>query len=50
MAGVPAKQIGWMNQFGERLNLPLAGNAETICEKTKIKYSLIDGKVNIKET
>ena len=25
MAGVPARQIGWMSQFGERLGLPLKG-------------------------
>ncbi len=25
MAGVPAKQIGWMSEFGEQLNLPLEG-------------------------
>ena len=32
MAGVPAKQIGWMSQFGERLDLPLAGiHTNPIC-------------------
>lgn len=40
MAGVPAKQIGWMSQFGTRLNLPLSGNAETVCEDTGQKYIL----------
>ena len=25
MAGVPAKQIGWMSEYGERLQLPLKG-------------------------
>ena len=29
VAGVPARQIGWMDEHGERLNLPLAGHAET---------------------
>ncbi len=43
MAGVPAKQIGWMSQFGERLALPLEGNAETICPDTGLKYVLRDG-------
>ncbi len=44
MVGVPAKQIGWMSRFGERLELPLKGNAETLCPNTKEKYVLKDGK------
>jgi UDP-2-acetamido-3-amino-2,3-dideoxy-glucuronate N-acetyltransferase len=47
MVGVPAKQIGWMSRFGERLNLPLKGNAETICPHTQQKYVLHDGKCSI---
>jgi UDP-2-acetamido-3-amino-2,3-dideoxy-glucuronate N-acetyltransferase len=43
MAGVPARQIGWMSQFGERLELPLTGNAETLCPHTGFKYLLRDG-------
>lgn len=43
MAGVPARQIGWMSQFGERLALPLKGNAETVCTHTGARYQLIDG-------
>lgn len=42
MVGVPARQIGWMSQHGERLALPLSGNAETICEHTKVRYFLKD--------
>jgi UDP-2-acetamido-3-amino-2,3-dideoxy-glucuronate N-acetyltransferase len=49
MAGVPAKQIGWMSQFGERLDLPLVGNAETLCSQTGQKYMLRDGNCSIKE-
>lgn len=44
MAGVPARQIGWMSQFGERLDLPLDGNAETNCPHTGKAYQLRDGK------
>jgi UDP-2-acetamido-3-amino-2,3-dideoxy-glucuronate N-acetyltransferase len=40
MAGVPAKQIGWMSQFGERLNLPISGNADAICPHTGMLYKL----------
>lgn len=43
MAGVPARQIGWMSQFGERLDLPLTGSAETTCTATGKLYKLIDG-------
>jgi UDP-2-acetamido-3-amino-2,3-dideoxy-glucuronate N-acetyltransferase len=43
MVGVPAKQIGWMSRFGERLDLPLKANAESLCPNTKEKYVLKDG-------
>jgi UDP-2-acetamido-3-amino-2,3-dideoxy-glucuronate N-acetyltransferase len=43
MAGVPARQIGWMSQHGERLALPLSGDAETVCQHTGLKYVLRDG-------
>jgi UDP-2-acetamido-3-amino-2,3-dideoxy-glucuronate N-acetyltransferase len=49
MAGVPAKQIGWMSQFGERLDLPLAGNSETLCPQTGQKYVLRDGYCSVQE-
>jgi UDP-2-acetamido-3-amino-2,3-dideoxy-glucuronate N-acetyltransferase len=48
MAGVPARQIGWMSQHGERLNLPLAGNAEAVCPATGTTYELKDGVVRIR--
>lgn len=40
MVGVPARQIGWMSEYGERLDLPLAGNAEVSCKHTGTKYIL----------
>ena len=43
MAGVPARQIGWIGRFGERLPLPLSGNAETTCPHTGDVYLLRDG-------
>jgi UDP-2-acetamido-3-amino-2,3-dideoxy-glucuronate N-acetyltransferase len=43
MAGVPAKQIGWMSKHGERLDLPLVGDCETICKITGVKYVLKKG-------
>jgi len=44
MAGVPAKQIGWMSKFGEKLNLPLEGSGNTICANTGENYQLLEGQ------
>ena len=49
MAGVPAKQIGWMSEFGEQLELPLEGSTSCVCEHTGDTYRLIEGSV-VKET
>jgi UDP-2-acetamido-3-amino-2,3-dideoxy-glucuronate N-acetyltransferase len=46
MVGVPAKQVGWMSEYGERLQLPLKGNAEALCPNTGAKYVLINDKVS----
>lgn len=43
MVGNPARQIGWMSEFGERLDFNEAG--EAICPGTGEKYILQDGKV-----
>ncbi len=40
MVGVPARQIGWMSEYGEQINLPLSGNAEFICPYTQACYVL----------
>lgn len=40
MVGVPAKQIGWMSEFGEQLDLPINGNGEAICEHSQDTYRL----------
>ena len=47
MVGVPARQIGWMSEYGEKLDLPLSGNASTTCEYTGQKYQLKDGQVSV---
>ena len=44
MVGVPARHIGWMSEHGERLDLPLEGNAEAKCPATGVLYRLV-GKV-----
>ena len=40
VVGVPAKQIGWMSRHGERLTLPLRGDAEAVCPSTQERYRL----------
>jgi len=45
VVGVPAKQIGWMSEFGEQLQLPLTGNAEVRCSHTHDLYVLNDSKL-----
>jgi len=40
MAGVPAKQIGWMSEFGEQLKLPLSGSGEARCVHTATVYTM----------
>ena len=40
MVGVPAKQIGWMSEYGEQLDLPIKGEGSIICEHTGDQYQL----------
>lgn len=47
MAGVPARQIGWLSQHGERLVLPLRGDGSTICAATGLRYTLRDGNCHL---
>jgi len=42
MVGVPARQIGWMSEFGEQLDLPVQGKGETTCPHTGSRYVLKD--------
>lgn len=48
MIGVPGKQVGWMSEYGEKLDLPITGNAKTICKHTNQVYELKDNKVFLK--
>ena len=47
MVGVPARQAGWMSRFGERLPLPLRGEAEAICPNTGERYVLKDDVLTV---
>jgi UDP-2-acetamido-3-amino-2,3-dideoxy-glucuronate N-acetyltransferase len=40
VVGVPARRIGWMSRFGERLALPVSGEAEAVCPHTGDRYQL----------
>ena len=33
MVGAPARQIGWIGEYGD-LDLPISGNMETVCKTT----------------
>ena len=46
MVGVPARQIGWMSEFGEQLALPLQGQAEAICKHSSARYVLQGQKLS----
>jgi UDP-2-acetamido-3-amino-2,3-dideoxy-glucuronate N-acetyltransferase len=46
MVGVPARQIGWMSEYGEQLDLPLQGQAEVTCPHTQARYVLKNGLVS----
>lgn len=47
MLGVPARQAGWMSRFGERLDLPLKGEATATCPHTGEKYHVRDGRCRL---
>lgn len=48
MAGVPARQIGWISAFGEKLDLPLSGEGQTTCIHTGASYVLSGDKLQMK--
>jgi len=43
MLGVPARQVGWMSRFGERLDLPLEGEGKATCPHTGEQYRVKNG-------
>jgi UDP-2-acetamido-3-amino-2,3-dideoxy-glucuronate N-acetyltransferase len=40
--GIPARRVGWMSRFGERLDLPAAGTGIAECPHTGDRYLLRD--------
>ncbi len=49
MVGIPAKQIGWMSEHGERLELPLEGEGRVSCPQTGRTYVLCSGNLSIRK-
>jgi UDP-2-acetamido-3-amino-2,3-dideoxy-glucuronate N-acetyltransferase len=49
MVGVPARQKGWMSEFGEQLDLPLSGKGKVTCEHSGSQY-LLDGRLVTKSS
>lgn len=40
IVGVPGRQIGWMSEFGEQLNISLKGHADISCPRSGSKFTL----------
>lgn len=49
MVGVPARQIGWMSEFGEQLELPVQGGGVALCVHSGSRYVLLGNSLS-KET
>lgn len=48
MVGVPAKQIGWMSEYGEQIRLPIVGDAQYTCHHTGQVYILSRDQLTLK--
>ncbi|WP_417412001.1 acyltransferase [Hoeflea sp.] len=45
IVGVPGRQIGWMSEYGEQLDLPVEGDGEAECLHLGQQYRLRGGKL-----
>jgi len=45
MVGVPAKQVGWMSEYGEQIPLPSQGEGSYTCPHTNQVYTLIQDEL-----
>ncbi len=41
VVGVPARQIGWMSEYGEQIPLPIKGQGQYQCPHTGHRYELV---------
>jgi len=49
VVGVPARQVGWMSEYGERLSLPVDGEGSAVCPHTGKAYRLVAGNLSCEE-
>ena len=47
VVGVPARHVGWMSRFGERLPLPVTGSATAKCPHSGETYALDGDRVTL---
>jgi len=47
MTGVPARRVGWMSRYGERIPLPLDGEGKYQCPHLGDCYLLENGKMRV---
>ena len=47
VVGVPARQIGWISAFGERLDLPVEGSGEARCPGDGTLYRLAGNRLEM---
>ena len=47
MVGVPAKQIGWMSEYGVQIPLPLEGDGQHTCRHSGQSYKLLGNHLQI---
>ena len=45
MIGIPARQLGWMSAYGEKIELPINGKGSWICPHTKDIYELDENQL-----
>jgi UDP-2-acetamido-3-amino-2,3-dideoxy-glucuronate N-acetyltransferase len=50
VVGVPARQVGWMSEFGEQIPLPLQGQGHYACPHTGHAYTLQNDTLTQHET
>ncbi len=49
VGGVPARQLGWMSRYGERIPLPVEGEGEHRCPHTGDRYRLSNATMELVE-
>jgi len=47
VVGVPARQVGWMSQYGEQIPLPLYGEGQYTCPHSGQAYKLMGDQLSL---